>query len=414
MSRDVHVRAALSGADPRAALAIFEGEDCPTVDCLLERGHLEYLAGDYGAAQRDLEAAEYRIQDLWTLNLGKEAASLAVNDLVRDYGGESFEKVWVNWVRALAYLAEGEPWEAAVEGRALSRKLTVMADRGDDASGYHNDPFLQYFAGLLAEADGDLNRAWVNYRAAERLYAATEVYGPPAPPSLGADMVRCAERLSFGEEAEALRERYGEPASPESGEGEVVLLVSEGLSPSKINERIDFPIFEDEDEEHGRDAWRVATYSYDHWHSPPREVDYWLSIALPSIAPSTPAPSLDWHADGRRGELALAADLGKISRRNLEDRYARVVIRTLARALVKYWAAEKAKEKKGEVAGMLVNLLGSASEWADTRGWASLPERVQMARIALPAGEYRLRVESAEGEVTIVPGGLSFLHLRLY
>ena len=416
-ARDARVREALYEADPGAALAVFEDEDeCASVDCLLQRGHLAYLAGDYRYAQRNLAAAEWLIQELWTLNLGLEAASLAINDQVRDYGGEQFEKVWVNFVRALGYLAAGEPWEAAVEGRAITRKLTALSDQGDDTREYHNDPFLQYFAGLLAEADGEINRAWINYRAAERLYAADEVYGVNAPASLGRDLIRCGTRLGFDEDVAELRERYGNAAAPEVGEGALVILVSEGLIPEKISQNISFPIFEDydEDDSEDRDAWRVAAYSYDHWHSPVGEVDYFVNIALPAVAEGTPAPILDWGASGRRGELDLAADLGHLSRRNLEERYATVVIRTLARGLIKYWAAEKAEEKKGEVAGLLVNLLGAATEWADTRAWASLPERIHMARVALPAGEHRLRVGPASGEVSIVAGELGFLHLRLY
>lgn len=411
-ARDAHVRESLNDADPGAALAVFEDEDCVTVDCLLQRGHTAYLAGDYKFAQNNLAAAEWLIQELWTLNLGREAASLAINDVVRDYGGESFEQVWVNFVRALGYLAADEPWEAAVEGRALTRKLRVLADEGDDAKGYHNDPFLQYFAGLLAEADGEINRAWINYRAAERLYEASEIYGVIAPPSLGADLIRAAEQLSFEDELGGLRENYRARAELDENEGELIVLVSEGLIPGKITERIDFPIFESEDGDD--DAWSVAAYSYEHWHSPPRDIDYWVSIALPAIEESTPAPILNWSAGGYRGEMVLAADLGHLAHRNLEDAYAKVLIRTLARGLIKYWAAEKAEEKRGEIAGFIVNLLGAATEWADTRGWVSLPERIQMARITLPAGEHHLRVGSASGAVEIVPGEITFLHLRLY
>ena len=414
-ARDARVREALDNADPASALAAFDEEECASVDCLLQRGHMAYLAGDYRWAQRNLAAAEWLIQEHWTLNLGLEAASLAVNDGVRDYGGEQFEKVWVNFVRALGYLAAGEPWEAAVEGRAITRKLTALSDQCDDLSGYHNDPFLQYFAGLLAEAEGEVNRAWINYRAAERLYSAGEVYGAEAPASLGADLIRAAEALSFNEDAEQLRNRYPGAQAPGPGEGELVILVSEGLIPQKYSDNIAFPFFEDDDDdEDGLDALHVATYSYDNWHAPGPVVDYFVNIALPAIAEGTRAPILDWSAGAWRGDLDIAADLGHLSRRNLQERYATVVIRTLARGLIKYWAAEKAEEKKGEIAGLLVNLLGVATEWADTRGWVSLPERIHMARVTLPVGRQQLRVGPASGEVEIRPGELGFLHLRLY
>ncbi|MBC8368158.1 hypothetical protein H8E52_12185 [bacterium] len=411
VSRNAKVRERLVKNEVPSALVELQNEDCRTVDCLLQRGHLAYLAGDYDQTQRDLEVAEWLIQDLWTVSLSREAASLVVSDNTTAYSGQAFEKVWLNYVRALAYLDANEPWEAAVEGRALSRKLGVMADEVDDESGYHNDPFLQYFAGLLAEADGDLNRAWINYRHAERLYKKREIYGVSPPPSLGRSLLKAAEGLAFSEEAQSYRDQYGASSTPQSEMGEVVLLVSEGLIPGKRTLRIDFPIFESKGKE--RNALVVAAYSYEHWHSPPRAVDYWVSVALPELEASKSAPALRWSSSVGSGQLGLGADIGFLNRKSFEDEYGKVVIRAVARALVKFWGTKKVEEKGGQVWGIIANIVGSATEWADTRSWATLPEHVYIERLQLPAGEQRVQVGRASGTVNVPEGGIAFLHLRL-
>jgi len=67
-------------------------------------------------------------------------------------------------------------------------------------------------------------------------------------------------------------------------------------------------------------------------------------------------------------------------------------LRTIVRGLAKYGAKEQA-DKAGKVAGLLANLLGAATEQADTRGWLTLPNRIAMARLRLPPGRYDLRVD---------------------
>lgn len=422
------LRTEVAAGEPAAALATLNGlydADERSLPYLMEKGLLQYLSGDLEGCQLSFTGAEQLVDELYTRSLSRELARLLINDTLQEYRGELFEGAWIHYYRALAYLAAGAPQSAAVEGRAATQTLERMAATGPDEAKYRNDPFLQYFAGLLYEMDGELNDAWINYREAERLYRAGDVYGVAAPPpSLLRDLVSAGERLGFHEEVAGYREAtpdLGEAALA-PGEGELLLLVETGLVPGKVSERIDFPIFTEVDgDDDSESAFHIAGESYGRWRAggvPEQELAYWLSIALPAVAPGTAAPALDWTADGRSGALAPAADLGALSRQCLEDRYAAVVVRTVARGLLKYWSTKKMEEKHGEAAGFLTNLLGSVTEVADTRAWSSLPAHVAVARLALPAGVRRIRVEGegrrAEAEVDIAPGRLQFLALRLY
>ncbi len=424
------LRGELAAGKPEIALATLEeeqgGDDTPGLPYLMEKGTLSYLAGDSQACQAAFAEAERVVDDLYTRSLSREAARLIFNDTAQAYRGELFERVWIHYYRALDFLAAGNTAAAAVEGRAAIEDLTRLSDTGPDEAKYRNDPFLQYFSGLLYELDGELNDAWIAYREAERLYGAGEIYGVGTPPSLVRDLLSAGERMRFGDEVARFRERYPDVETPrlDRDEGELVLLIDTGLVPGKISERMDFPIFTDDDgdDDDHEVAWATAALAYDNWYyrdSRDLELEYILSIALPAVAPSSPAPHLSWQVPGGgAGALDTAADLGALSRRCLQDRYAGVMIRTVARALLKHWAKEKTEEKHGKGAGLLVDILGSVTEVADTRAWSTLPGHVHVARLVLPAGEHVVRVQgggyAGEGRAEVRRGRLSFLALRLY
>ena len=422
------LRMELADGSPLEALASLDklyDKDERSLPYFMERGLLQYLSGDLTGCQVSFAGAEQLVDELYTRSLSREAARLLLNDSMQSYRGELFEQAWIHYYRALAYLDAGEPQSAAVEGRAATQTLERMADTDNDEAKYRNDPFLQYVAGLLYEMDGELNDAWINYREAERLYQAADIYGVGAPPAcLLGDLLRSGERLGFQEEVLHYREAYPQlaeaPAPPQADEGELVLLVETGLVPAKCSERIDFPIFTDAEGKDEEAVLHIAGESYSDWRAGGRnqELAYILSIALPAVDPPPPVPALSWIAAGRAGTLAPAANLGVLSRQCLEDRYAAVVIRTVARGLLKYWSTKKMEEKHGEAAGLLTNIFGSVTEVADTRSWSTLPAHVAVARLSLPAGRQLIRVRGgggeAEAEVDIARGGLHLLALRLY
>jgi hypothetical protein len=98
-----------------------------------------------------------------------------------------------------------------------------------------------------------------------------------------------------------------------------------------------------------------------------------------------------------------------------------MLFRTFLRALVKY-AATRAAQNQDQLAGAIVNLLGVMTERADTRCWLTLPDRLAVARLRLPAGRHEVRVEYLDpaGDVVvsetevldIVDGGWVFLNRR--
>ena len=105
----------------------------------------------------------------------------------------------------------------------------------------------------------------------------------------------------------------------------------------------------------------------------------------------------------------LAEDLDVIARRTLEQKLDHILLRTVARATAKYLASKSIEktianagddeddrvfnEGLGELVGGLFNLLGNATEAADTRGWLSLPRTVHIARLPTEGGLASLQIE---------------------
>jgi hypothetical protein len=90
--------------------------------------------------------------------------------------------------------------------------------------------------------------------------------------------------------------------------------------------------------------------------------------------------------------------LAAILRQDLSDRQPAIAIRAITRALIKYAASEAAEEAAGGeektagfLVGLAVNLLGVATEAADTRSWETLPDKIYAADFQLPPGEHELR-----------------------
>ena len=101
-------------------------------------------------------------------------AALLTNDAIRAYSGEEFERVLIHYYRALNYHYLGDHQGALVECRKANLRLSDFAEAAEYELSYANDAFMQYLTGLLYEAGGEVNDAYISYRDAVKGYAAYE------------------------------------------------------------------------------------------------------------------------------------------------------------------------------------------------------------------------------------------------
>ena len=118
-----------------------------------------------------------------------------------------------------------------------------------------------------------------------------------------------------------------------------------------------------------------------------------LRVSIPRYESSRPRIAyVEVAADGpHRTSSEMVEDVEAIAFKNFTEEEPKILLRTIARGVAKYLVFKTAK-KKGEVAGLLVNVFNIATEGADTRSWLTLPNSFGMVRMSLPPGKYNLRL----------------------
>ena len=351
-----------------------------------DRAMTLHFAGQYAESNSHLKRAEILIEDLYTKSVMTETGAMLTNDNLLPYEGEDFEKTMVNVIAALNYVFLGEWDEALVEARKVDHKLNLLNDRHEKKNVYKEDAYARYLSGILYEAKGELNDAFIAYRKAYETYQDYRKYYKTAlPPPLPRDLLRVTEALNLREEHAFYRDLFPHTTwiSQEGldQQGELIFISYDGRSPIKKDFFIDAPV------------------------SDGQGGIYILQVALPQFVPQpTDLGNAEIHVMGSRGVVAsqrtfLVEDITAIARKNLEDRIGRITAKAIARATTKYLASREIRKKaKGDPLAELLtdvgtNLYSILSERSDNRSWRTLPAKIKMARLVVPPGSYTVVVE---------------------
>lgn len=374
---------------------------------LMELGNLLRLAGDYDAAELLLLEADRLSDQQRGLRLGQEAGAFLTSDLALEFRGADYEKVMINYCLAVCYAARGNMQDALVECRRVNDKLRALNVRYENnRNRYSDDAFIRYFMGILYEKSGDLNNALIAYRNSATVYDSSysRHYGITVPDRVRSDILRLSSRLGMQSLVQSYSSRWPDAEwdghGPGPASGEVVVIMEMGLIPPK------------EEESH--------TFVVD---------DRVYRLALPAIPRKRPVYGSVELSSGNLSSLGfLAEDLTAIARKNLEDHAGRDIARAVARLSVKAGLSqageqlveELTEEGSGaaQLTGFLLSLFGAATEQADLRAWLTLPARIYVARLSLPAGENPVEVTVngrtvyREESLILEPGEIRLLFLR--
>ena len=253
----------------------------------LERGLILHYQGEYEASDRQFEKAERLIDRHFTRSVVREVGAFLTNDAVRAYSGEEYERALIHYYRALNSLYLGDTENALVECRKANLRLRDFAAEAEYELTYRNDAFLQYLTGILYEAEGEWNDAYISYKDALKGYGAyRETFGMKTPTALQRDITELATALGYEEDVEEYSERFDLRAGglPRPQGVEVIVFAESGFIARKRQREISIPILEEDD---GK-VWEVSKKAVHRYHHPRRrhlEVDYWLRVALPEYEP---------------------------------------------------------------------------------------------------------------------------------
>ncbi len=422
----LRLRDALVHADFPFALAFREDD---ALLHALNTGVTTFYASQFARSAAVLDSAALLADDRITASLSRDVLALVTSDLARPYQLRRTERLFIAYYAMLSY-AHVEQWEdAAVEARRLSSLLgQYSADVSLDERSTHGA--MHYLAGAVFERAGERGAAQVSYRNASALFVAP------------ADSVRDELALGNGELLVVVERGFVAHRTTASinvffGSSDRDSLrdssaLRSGL-PSRIAERMargdrsGVAVYQHEQ------VPRVGRGKRNHDHDDDDGDDddddrdgYWLSVAVPSLRRTTRPPG---------GDVGLAIDgiQSSSSRMNAmiddasaaDERRERVALltRAVARAATKYALTKAVKDKKGEVAGKIVNIGASMLERADNRSWHVLPQEIRLLRVPLAPGQHTVQLTVGEGvdarridvgPVTIRSGALTITSTRVW
>lgn len=386
----------------------------------MDRGMTLQLAGRYEESNSHLEQADEEVEDLYTRRMSTEVKAFLVNDNELPFEGEPFEQVSLNVAKALNYALMQDWDEALVEARRIDHRLNVLADRVDDKTQYRDDHFARYLSGILYEISGDNNNAFIAYRKAYEAYRSARSWSrTPVPPMLRTDLLRVTDALHLTEEHEGYREEFGEltwqPYADVKDLAQLIVISYNGRAPKKVDQFVDLPI--------SLEALQLVllTKSVTGTDSDTdsrlaESVLYGLSgrvvrVALPKLIPQKTQVThslvtLSGPNGSADASTELAYDFTATAKKSLEDRFVAIATKAVARASTKFALAEGAQhgarhaggKRHGPLIGLFVGIvaktLAVASEEADKRSWRTLPDEIQVARLWVPPGDYRVRIQA--------------------
>lgn len=375
------------------------------------RGWVNRMLGNYQGSNNDLEVADLMIEDFHK-QAGFEALALISNPGVRPYQAEDFEKVMVNYYKALNYISLGRYEEARVEARRIIIRLQELNSQYKDRKNrYSDDAFAHIIIGMVYEIGKDYNNAFIAYRNALKAY--DEVYTPnfgvEAPLQLKKDILRTAWLSGFSDELAHYGKIFGMDFQPDKTEGgQLVFIWHNGFGPVKSEWSINFTMVPGEagfvtfvNEEHGI---TLPFYIGDRSKGEQAQLRdlRMVRVAFPKYVERKPVFSGAYlEIDGQQYPLELAGNINNVAFRTLEDRMMRELGNALLRVAVKQALEQAAREATkssskenkvdaGDIAPAAITILNALTEKADTRNWQTLPHSIYYTRIKLAAGPHSL------------------------
>jgi hypothetical protein len=344
----------------------------------LDRAMVDLAAGRPQDAERRLREVRNAFDYLSQPAVVEKAASMLTDDTHLAYAGEDYEKVLIRAFLAIANLMSGGGDATAYALQVSDVQEQIIQSGGEGAEqnpklAYQRVALGEYLHGALREETqhdyDDAARSWIKVCSWE-----------PGFPYGRFDVERAT---------------HGHHSQPGHGVLYVFTLVGRGPYKKQVVEPASTVAM------FAASAVVTATSK----HSVPPSV---APIKVPKVVVSpNPTNAVLVSVDHRpAGATATITDVGRLAVGQFDAIYPRVVIRAVLRRAAKeavvYGAKEALRTNNNSLANVAMDVGGvvwEATESADTRCWGLLPDRIQVLRVELPAGEHTIGLRADAGLV---------------
>ncbi|PXX49556.1 COG3014 family protein [Aquitalea magnusonii] len=374
----------------------------------LEKGQLLRLKGDLAESVNTWLKADEKVrqwEDESKLTVGKAleaAGSVVVNDKVRRYDGQDYEKVMLSTLLTMNHMLSGNVSGARTEIKKTYERESLIAslhekeyDKVEEEAKSHNvETTFKNLRGYPVETldDPEVLSLKNGYQSAFSHYLAGFVFESLHEPSLASAGYRKAIELRPNQPLleQGLKGLQGRLARKVK-DTDVLLVVESGFMPARSSKTIPLPFI---------------------WKNKP----VITQIAFPVIQPSHDFRPSNIQIGNKSVELSPISNLDAMARRALRDEMPGIIVRSSIRAAAKGAMQQEMGEKMGALGSLAGIIATAATEQADERIWTTLPSSISIARINLKPGVHQATISTPQGPRTVqlsVSGQYAIIPLRL-
>ena len=331
---------------------------------LLDYGTALQIAGKYDESNKVFLQAD-RLTDLVDYHsVTKIASSLALNEEMSQYKGDTFEKIFINAYLAMNFLELGKLDDALVEARRINEKYLKF--RADEKQKFELNSFSKYLSAVIWEANRNYDDAYIAYNEAYKI--------EPGISTIQEDLIRSAKNARRMDTYADWKKKFPgvkeDPAWYDKKNGELVILYQQGWGPRKEAAQNEY-----------RFPQLVPVYSH-------------TTRALLNIE-GAQAPT----AQGYLSKEIYNVDQAAIA--TLKEDYGILIAKRVAGVATKAVLADQLRQKN-EGLGQLAWIALNIADRADLRQWSTLPKTIQIIRVPLKAGTYKIKLQGADASGSVV------------
>jgi len=380
-----HIVASQFAAAEKHLQPLAEEESGDQLIYLLDYATTLQMSGQFKESNKYFFKAEKLAEQLDYHSISRITGSLLMNEEMKQYKGDTFEKIFINAYLAMNFLEMNDLDSALVETRRINDKYKLY--RSEEKKTFELNSFAKYLSGMIWEADKKYDDAFIAYKEAYEL--------DPKIETIKEDLLRISKKSQRIEDYKKYKKEF--MLSSENNDwydkekSELIIIYQQGWGPrKKFNPRdVKFPIL-----------------------TPVISDTQKLKI---KVSKENKTISED--------KSKFIYDVEAASIKTFQDDQASLLARRVGAFVAKEVTARELS-RRDDTLGAIAWIFMHASERADLRQWSTLPESIQVARIYIQPGEYEISLQglsnfgsetedrSQNKKIKLEKGRTSFINFR--